>query len=538
MSETNKTLNDLLNAARNERPQEFVSANDAQHLVANSFMRDVPSRMQLLKKQLISTPLRLSITAMTSAALITIGTLAVRSLTSSTPQLTPQPQVIIQPQLAQVQQQQPHVIAVAVDTNRKRKYTGPVLTTVRYLPTTVPATPSLAVPATLAPIVSTATPVDITPEQAAEIGIQLQDNGDIELYSQSEIPGGVNKYAFPAAGGIRLQLGEQLSDAQQRDVKVYAFEPRLVTEPSGAKRLFTFHSDSSYQSEDGKSQFHMSTKIAISPNDSSRNMHFVQHVDDEKMIVINGDTLHAADPVKNANIQFRINGPLNTIDMDIPNRKDQPKVIIRKMIAMHTDSMQVRNEISDSTMYQVFRSLPQIDSSLKEWHSRGGSADSALEIAHTAFNKIMHGPAKQFMFSVEHPLDLKKLVPLRVVNDKNPSKRNELIFWYEPTSQITNMLPAAKQSVHEVKPQNLAVQIYPNPTNGPATISYTLKDTAHQVDFVVRNLLGQKVLDAGSSNDSNGNISLDLSKLDAGLYLLVTTTDDGEQSVERIVVNK
>ncbi len=35
-----------------------------------------------------------------------------------------------------------------------------------------------------------------------------------------------------------------------------------------------------------------------------------------------------------------------------------------------------------------------------------------------------------------------------------------------------------------------------------------------------------------------GDVPLDLSKLDAGVYLLVTTTDGGVPDVERVVVTK
>jgi hypothetical protein len=54
----------------------------------------------------------------------------------------------------------------------------------------------------------------------------------------------------------------------------------------------------------------------------------------------------------------------------------------------------------------------------------------------------------------------------------------------------------------------------------------------------VRNLLGQEVLNGGMASGSTGDVNLDLSQLPAGVYLLITTTDNGERDVERVVVTK
>src|ERR1043165_9746761 len=139
MSDTTNTLSDLLSAARTEPTQEFVSVSDAERLVAHRFMRDVPSMKQTVTRRLLSTPLRLSITAMTSAALITIGTLAVRSFigTSDAP-------VISKLQIAQMQHQQPHAKIVVVDSSGKHSAT-PRESTIDAVPETpaVPAIPTV-----------------------------------------------------------------------------------------------------------------------------------------------------------------------------------------------------------------------------------------------------------------------------------------------------------------------------------------------------------------------------------------------------------
>ena len=132
-------------------------------------------------------------------------------------------------------------------------------------------------------------------------------------------------------------------------------------------------------------------------------------------------------------------------------------------------------------------------------------------------------------------INLDHLIPIRVRNTKNAAHPNELIFWYEPTPEVTAAIPEA--SISTTQSKQLAISVYPNPTNGPAQIHYSLSG-ARKAYFSVRNLLGQKVLDGGMTSGSSGDMKLDLSSLDAGVYLLVTTTDNGERDVERVVVAK
>jgi hypothetical protein len=119
---------------------------------------------------------------------------------------------------------------------------------------------------------------------------------------------------------------------------------------------------------------------------------------------------------------------------------------------------------------------------------------------------------------------------------KSAAHPNELIFWYEPTPEVTAAIPEASVST-PTQSKQLAISVYPNPTNGPATIHFDLAGEP-KAYFSVHNLLGQKVLDGGTTSGTSGDMKLDLSSLDAGVYLLVTTTDNGERDVERVVVAK
>ena len=138
---------------------------------------------------------------------------------------------------------------------------------------------------------------------------------------------------------------------------------------------------------------------------------------------------------------------------------------------------------------------------------------------------------------LSNSINLNGLVPIRVINTKNAAHPNELIFWYEPSPELTAAMPAAVNPVPAVQSKQLAISVYPNPTMGPATVHYELSD-APRAYFSVRNLLGQEVLNGGMTSSTTGDAPLDLSQLPAGVYLLITTTDNGERDVERVVVTK
>jgi hypothetical protein len=98
-------------------------------------------------------------------------------------------------------------------------------------------------------------------------------------------------------------------------------------------------------------------------------------------------------------------------------------------------------------------------------------------------------------------------------------------------------MPDKNPSSVAQKPSHVALSVYPNPTTGPVTIHYDLTD-ATRAEFSLHNLLGQKVLDGGMTAGMSGDQTLDLSKLESGVYLLITTTDLGDRDIQRIVVTR
>jgi len=151
--------------------------------------------------------------------------------------------------------------------------------------------------------------------------------------------------------------------------------------------------------------------------------------------------------------------------------------------------------------------------------------------------------SKAFSDIKVHQPDINKLIPVLVRNEAE-GHQNALILWYDATPKVLAQLP--KEDIHlYTKPTApigalSALSAYPNPTNSTTTIHYTLGDK-RTVTFAVFSLLGQKMLDGGVVTDhaaGSDEIKLDLSKLDAGVYLIIGKTDHGEQLTQRIVVEK
>lgn len=567
---THKTLSDLLGAARTgfaaEHAEEFVSANEAERLVANSLMRDVPSMWQRIQMRLLSTPLRLSITAMTTAALITIGTLAVRSLTSSIlPDLhTAKP--LPSTKIAALQD------SIHANTSRKRESTAPIVSapdSIRIeVRATAPRDPIPAIP--VVPSIPEVRPVEPTRTQLDALGIMLDDSGGI----QCEFPR--EQIRFGPNGAMQFDAG-----LMPKDSSTGWKEPRLVTSPNGSKRFFSyvsFSKDTAVEKADGNGK---KTNIRVRVEERT-----IVSNDSEASALARGTqktnaVLHSYG--SHARVNLRVDSTLRRgeVRVELPSSA-RVRMLDRSRAVIHYDSSVSKDRSQtligpgsstrvvldpDSTQIQpLIKAIAILVKKDSAFHRAVVNSDIAqterdsVELLvkqlgdELARNDQVEGDSanedqSQLIFQqlaselnrqASTAPNFDNLIPILVRNTKNPKHPNELIFWYESTPEITNLLPAAKQSTHDPKPQSFEVSVYPNPTSGPATLNYTLKHDA-SVTFTLRNLLGQKVMEIGNANGSagtTGNLTFDLSKLEAGLYLLVTTTDSGEQSVERIVVNK
>jgi hypothetical protein len=140
--------------------------------------------------------------------------------------------------------------------------------------------------------------------------------------------------------------------------------------------------------------------------------------------------------------------------------------------------------------------------------------------------------------------DPNKLVPVMIENRAHPGKENAVIFWYAPSPKLTSVfqkeLPGDGVTAVQATKAFQNLSIYPNPATSNSTVSFDLSES-RTVTLALYNLLGQKLLEASKpTTQSAGHnaMKIDLSTMQAGVYILVATTDKGEQLSQRIVVEK
>lgn len=150
---------------------------------------------------------------------------------------------------------------------------------------------------------------------------------------------------------------------------------------------------------------------------------------------------------------------------------------------------------------------------------------------------------------------INKLIPVKI-RDIDPSvkyNQNGLIFWYARDEKFADKAPASlrERSGRDAtdRPDQLAVSsvsaisapmIYPNPTPGRTTFKYSLS-APRAVSMAVHDLLGKQVMKVTNLETKAAGTfekELDLSSLEAGVYLLIIVTDVGEQITQRVVVEK
>ncbi|MDP4198151.1 MAG: T9SS type A sorting domain-containing protein [Bacteroidota bacterium] len=490
---SDNSLNDLFKASRNEAVPEFVSERDAERLLAEHPMRSVPRTIgQKLFQRLLSSPRKLGITAMTVAGIITIGILALQ------PHQTQNSSNIQSPKAQSF---------AAIDTTSAKTPTRVVRKTLRFAfadSSALPALPPLPpLPATppIPPLPAVAIhPVELAPEQLAQLGVVLKDNGDIDFYTKDSLAidgdtGYVNHYGLPPTWGLRIHLlahAPRLTANALPELHILPSPPKLITATNGTKRLFSFRSSFALN----RGRFHTETlKSFIGPSGTY-----------DVIPVFDDDSIYST---------------------QVANQLLNPNHASRQ---------------SEGSMKVVLN--PQ-----------NGPRDTSGNDFTNSFVKRMNKPNK--VFDAPDPVDteynafidnsdaINRLIPIHIHNANNPDHVNDLIFWYEPTADITNLVKeAASQELSVSENTHVAtsrqphftLSIFPNPTSGAAKVHYTI-DGGKEAEFGVYNLLGQKLIDAGTASGT-GDLSLDLSKLEAGVYLLVTSTKDGEQSIERIVLNK
>lgn len=143
------------------------------------------------------------------------------------------------------------------------------------------------------------------------------------------------------------------------------------------------------------------------------------------------------------------------------------------------------------------------------------------------------------------PVLVRKATEVTFNKEENRDYDNGVIMWFEPeyyNKQVKSS--AALQSVANATPTSSVVSnisVYPNPVHSAqakTNVNYTLSEP-RTVAFSIHDILGKKVVDCGSLAERPAgtyNFELNVANVPAGIYLVVITTDKGEQTIQRIVI--
>lgn len=106
--------------------------------------------------------------------------------------------------------------------------------------------------------------------------------------------------------------------------------------------------------------------------------------------------------------------------------------------------------------------------------------------------------------------------------DQAGNRKSRMIIPFNSVSGKNS--PEKKTTPLEQEFDNKTISIYPNPTQGLLNINISDQDEQIRYNMTIYTLTGKKIIDT----ETDGNISIDLSDYDTGIYILVLKTTESE----------
>lgn len=582
---SNKHLDDLLAAARREDP--IISEENARDLLAKGEHMQ-PSPFIFSTKGIIMSSIGLSLAAFTAYIAL-----------SGSPQVPfPQSASVSVP----ASNLFAHSMNSITDEPKKSDAKAvKKIVTVRnsdeVLTPAVPPTPPVPPVPSLPPVPQViSTPVKVTgikpmplaPEKYAKMGVSKKDDGTVS-FSQKNENGRIFTMSFP-----KNTWGIVIGDEKQHEnIDAPRFAPLIVTDTKGNKRLMQFTSEKNGVKTRGmeiqsraddadidagelsnviNNALKLEGALQVGGKDGDIDMlklgldsNDLKDLNDalrtEITLNVHSDTNSSVKMPRRKGVQVFVNTDKREIDTTTDGKP-------HKMIVMNKTVRRI-----DSTMQNaaetVRRAEKEIEHVIKKMHlehldSANGKLQSQIkeletEIEHESGNEArFDGTIKSLALLDMHELEeqageLNRLVPILVRNATSEHLNKEegityddgLIFWYDPQKELLSTLPEASNSgvapsSNEATATITEVSLFPNPARNRSTVRLTVAEPRN-LAFSIHDLLGKKVIEGGTLSAATGGSyvhELNLSELSAGVYLLVITTDKGEQSMQRLVIEK
>jgi hypothetical protein len=569
MKNTNRNLDDLFAAARKEDP--IISSETARELLRTSEHMQSASFI-FSTKGIIMTTLGLSLASLTAYILL-----------SGSPQKnfpnkfsTPQPQVRIENLFAHsIEEPMKREAKATKKVSVEKTENGEI--PVQPIPATLP---SVTTPVKVAGI----TPMILPSEKFEVMGVSKKDDGTI-IFSQKNENGKIFSMAFPKNTWGIIVGGKDLENAASNAPR---FAPMMVTDTKGNKRLMQFSSE-----KDGKKM--RALEIAsrsddenIDPQKIDEAIHNALEIAGNLEIGKDGDVdllKVGSDSVQNKHLKIFVKTDRREMDSNGKNEK----IVIFKNLAFLDSTLKGQGKITEEKKFKQFLTDLHIDPANSKAKIKINISNNEAELdndpSDVDIQDIEANISQHLMEAEKKSLDLNTLIPIlvRPATSEHFDKHegiiynDGLIFWYDNSEafvKAAKTIPIIteydidwiikKQNADSIvindkngkkvirkadlsvgKPdhgtnQIISSSIYPNPARNSAKILFSLSEP-HTIGFSVHDLLGKRIMEAGSVAEiASGNYEkdLDLSSLPAGVYLLVLTTDKGEQTTQRLVIEK
>lgn len=290
------------------------------------------------------------------------------------------------------------------------------------------------------------------------------------------------------------------------------------------------------ESDGDKKNFNFNMKFDDSTMDMSATIKEAMSKAQEAMksIRVEMDSAHKSMINIQLDKNFNWNGNLQGFDSTVKNLdNDMSSIIIM-------DKNYSPEEVQELDQ-NVLIGMPGIDGEIK-----------AIEVKLTA------------MINTLVPVLVRKATEVTHNDQENRDYDNGVIIWLEPTKELYAALPNQYEVVlpsgmklvggtshlatnAQDKQSDIAKQVvsnttvYPNPVRTSKTnIHYKLSEP-RSVAFSIHDILGKKIVDCGSLAErpqGEYDFELNIGSIPAGIYLVVITTDKGEQTIQRIAVEK
>ncbi len=370
-------------------------------------------------------------------------------------------------------------------------------------------------------------PIPIEEEFLPKLGIRTDTSGDLTFYNRATYSCQVESHTL--LSNEEVNSGFSISDTN--DVRVMSSAPRMITDRSGKLRFLRFEVRSFSKSN---------VRALFQINDSSNTEDGMAEVTFGQggpflMVQQEGDSLRA---LRHHSNQPSVEIGNGKVGVDVTNG--------RATATSHADgtvSVVPQPNKVQSTNSKISIASEQFGVITNSVVNRGTSP-LAVQLNDDARKSKWDSNFSSVLKDVrDEQRDANHLIPVLIRNTKG-GKTNEVIMWYDPSPELTAILPEITQS-SSVAPKNppgalKELTISPNPAGNSTTIHYTLSEERN-VRFTLYTLVGERVLQITRSKHCAGGTGtepVNLSSIRTGLYLLVATTDKGEQLTQRLVVEK